>query len=130
MGGEAGHSQRDGHHQEAPPEDQEVGESCLVEAGGDLGAQHDADHEGGEDEAEGQAGAVLQEDGRPEEDEDVHGGLCCGLNQSQLEDTPGAEDGLETQAVGGCQVLPTHIYLYSICAFLGVKLSNFVKNKL
>ena len=106
MGGEAGHSQRDGHHQEAPPEDQQVGESCLVEAGGDLGAQHDADHEGGEDQTQGEPGVVMEEDRGPEEDKDVHGGLGRGLNQSQQEDTPRVEDGLQTQAVRGGQVLP------------------------
>ena len=113
-GSEAGHCERDGHDQEAPPEHQQVGESSVVEPGGDLGAEHDADHEGGEDEAEGEAGAVLQQDGGPEEHEDVHGGISRGLDQSQLENTPRAQDGLQTLAVGGCQVLPwTQIYLYS-----------------
>ena len=72
----------------------------------DLGAQHDADHEGGEDEAEGKARAVVTEDRSPEEDKDVHGGLGRGLDQSQLEDTPGLQDGLQAQPVGGGQVLP------------------------
>ena len=113
-GGEAGHCERDGHDQEAPPEHQQVGESSVVEPGGDLGAEHDADHEGGEDQTQGEAGVVLEEDRGPEEDKDVHGGLGCGLHQPQLEDTARAEDGLQTQAVGGCQVLPRkHRYSYS-----------------
>ena len=94
MGGEAGDRERDGHHQEAPPDHREVGDPSLVEPGGDLGAQHDADHEGGEDKSQGDAGVVLEKDRGPEEDKDVHGGLGRGLNQSQLEDTCRVEDGL------------------------------------
>ena len=51
--GEAGEAERDGHGEEAPPDDQEVGDPSLVEPGGHLGAQHDADHEGGEYQTEG-----------------------------------------------------------------------------
>ena len=70
-----------------------------VEPGGDLGAHHDADHEGREDQAERELGGGGEEDGGPEEDEDVHGGLCRGLNQSQDENIPLSGDSVQTQLI-------------------------------
>ena len=56
--------------------------TSLIEDGEEGRADHDADHEAGEDHAQGDRGAGVQDRG-PEEHEDVHAGLQQRLARAQ-----------------------------------------------
>ena len=98
--GKTGQCEGDAHHQQAAPHYDQVREGALlVQAGGHLGPQHQADHEGAEHQTEGEGRGGGVEDRSPQEHEDVHGRLGTRLHQSHRQDIPVTEDGGHPQLV-------------------------------
>lgn len=84
--------------------------ASVVQDGEESAADHDADHEAGEDHAEG--GVARVQDWGPEEHEDVHAGLQQRLTGAQEEDLAVTEDDPESlHAAAGEIVLPVAVVL-------------------
>ena len=84
--------------------------ASVVQDREESAADHDADHEAGEDHAEG--GVTGVQDWRPEEHEDVHAGLQQRLTGSQEEDLAVTEDDPESlHAAAGEIIFPVAVVL-------------------
>ena len=84
--------------------------ASVVQDGEESAADHDADHEAGEDHAEGGVAGV--QDWSPEEHEDVHAGLQQRLAGSQEEDLAVTEDDPESlHAAAGEIIFPVAVVL-------------------
>ena len=82
----------------------------VVQDGEEGTADHDADHEAGEDHAEGGVAGV--QDRGPEEHEDVHAGLQQGLAGAQEKDLAVTEDDPESlDAAAGEIIFPVTVVL-------------------
>ena len=84
--------------------------ASVVEDGEESAADHDADHEAGEDHAEGGVAGV--QDWGPEEHEDVHTGLEQRLAGAQEKDLAVTEDDPEPlHAAAGEIIFPVSVIL-------------------